>query len=50
MEYADGSWYEGDFADDLEEGKGVREYADGSRYEGEFSHGKRHGKGTADPC
>ena len=38
--------YRGEFADDVESGKGKRLYADGAMYQGEWRAGKRHGKGA----
>ena len=43
--YADGSRYEGQFADSLPHGQGEFYYADGNRYAGAFSHGIPHGQG-----
>ena len=37
--------YEGEFSEDLFNGKGVLKYQDGSYYDGEFSKGKICGKG-----
>ncbi len=44
--WADGSHYEGDYKNNVREGKGVYISAfDGSRYEGEWKDDKRNGKG-----
>ena len=46
MTYADGSSYEGEWAEGKMHGKGKETYADGDSYEGEWAEGNMHGKGT----
>ena len=38
--------YEGEFRNDLFDGKGVYYYSNGNKWEGKFRKGKRHGMGT----
>ena len=40
-----GDKYEGEFVDDIMEGKGTLQYKNGTRYIGEFLHGVKHGIG-----
>ena len=40
-----GDIYEGEFVNDIIEGKGVYQYNYGTKYIGDFLHGVRHGKG-----
>lgn len=37
--------YEGEFKEDLKNGKGICEWSSGSKYEGDFVNDERHGKG-----
>ena len=46
MTFADGSSYEGEWAEGKKHGKGTYTYAIGDVYEGEYAEGKKHGKGT----
>ena len=47
MTWKDGSYYDGEWANDNMNGYGVRYYASyNTRYEGDFVNGKRHGWGT----
>ena len=38
--------YEGNWKDDLHDGKGELTWHDGTQYEGDWKEGKRHGTGT----
>lgn len=38
--------YEGEWVEDMQEGRGVERWADGSRFEGEYRRSKKHGQGT----
>ena len=40
-----GDRYEGDFRNELREGKGIMYYYDGEKYEGDWRNGIKHGKG-----
>jgi hypothetical protein len=42
--WADGSRYEGEFANDKMNGQGIMVYADGSSYSGEWKDDKKHGE------
>lgn len=44
--YAEGSSFEGQFANAKPAGKGVRRYLDGSRYTGNFIDNRREGRGV----
>lgn len=46
-EYADGSKYNGEWVDDLKNGKGVYEYPNGDKYSGDWVDDARNGKGRA---
>lgn len=46
VEYKNGERYEGDFENDLRNGKGEYAYLDGSHYSGEFRNDQKEGKGT----
>ncbi len=49
LDYANGSWFEGQFKDGQSEGQGVWQAADaGARYQGEFYQGLFHGLGRLD--
>ena len=41
-----GGTYNGDWNDNLFNGKGIQLTPDGRKYEGKLKDGKRHGKGT----
>ena len=43
--YPDGSIYEGEWKDDLQNGYGTWTFADGSIYVGEWKNGEYHGHG-----
>ena len=45
MYYNTGDRYEGDFKNDLKNGKGIIYYKNGGRYEGDFKNNLRDGKG-----
>jgi hypothetical protein len=44
--YANGDVYEGEWADDEQQGTGILRFADGSVYEGTFERGQPEGEGT----
>jgi hypothetical protein len=44
--HVDGTRYEGQWKDDLQDGFGTEIWPDGSRYEGLYVKGKKHGQGT----
>ena len=46
MTWPTGETYEGDWADNKMEGKGIFTFVSGGTYEGDFVDGKFHGKGT----
>ena len=46
MVYRKNRVYEGQWADDYREGKGMERYSNGNKYEGDFVKGKAHGKGV----
>lgn len=43
--HINGSKYQGEFKDDVQQGKGVEEWIDGARYEGDYYNGMKHGDG-----
>ena len=38
-------YYEGEFKNDMGDGKGIYSYSDGEKYEGEYKDGVKNGKG-----
>ena len=46
MIWASGEKYDGDWKNDMQEGKGTYLYASGTHYEGEWRNGVMEGKGT----
>ena len=46
MSFANGNVYEGDFSNDLMNGRGLMRYKNGDEYLGQFKNDIRHGKGT----
>ena len=45
IKYDENGRYEGEFIDNIQEGKGIFYYNDGSRYDGEWKNGIKEGKG-----
>ena len=45
MEWNNGERYEGEWKNDLKDGKGIHYFPNGERYEGEFKNGNAEGKG-----
>ena len=46
MKYKDNRLYEGEWKNDLREGRGYEKYGNGNIYVGMFSKGKANGKGV----
>ena len=46
MIYRNGDTYDGEWKDNLEDGKGVYTFKNGTVYDGDFVEGKKEGKGT----
>ena len=46
MQYRKARVYEGQWDQDMRNGRGMERYSNGNRYEGEFMNGKPHGKGV----
>ena len=41
----EGDEYQGEFKDDLRDGKGIHKWSDGKIYNGEWNNGLKHGQG-----
>jgi hypothetical protein len=46
MEYGNGNRYDGDWVNDMKEGRGVLLKANRDEYEGSWKNDKKNGKGT----